>query len=154
MHGLDMNGAVKAECDRRLRELMHEIGASGGSVYAPVRSPEGALQGLAFVCLEPRDEARKQLGALLVPIQSVAGRCFESGRPFVEGDHEHFKQAEIVARYTPASTLNLPLRHEGRTVGVLQLLRTTSEFDFTDSDLAAAKAGLGDLGARLAGAAV
>jgi GAF domain-containing protein len=156
MHGLDMNGAVKAECDRRLRELMRAIGASGGSVYAPVRTAEGALQGLAFVCLEPRDKATQSLSALLIPLHSVAGRCFEGERAFVEGDpwqdHEHFKRAEIVAQYTPTSILSLPLQHDGRTVGVLQLLRAASEFDFTDQDLAAAQAGLGDLGARLAGA--
>ena len=64
-------------------------------------------------------------------------------------DHDHFKRAEVVAHYVPTSMLNVALEHGGQTVGVVQLLRTGDEADFTEKDLAAAVARLGDLGSRI-----
>jgi hypothetical protein len=157
MRGLDIDRALMAEFDWRLLDLMMQIRASGGSIYAPVRSPDGKVRGLAFVSVKPRNPQSADLGAMRIPLRSVAGRCFESGEAFIESepgqDRPHFKRAAMVAYYLPTSMLNVALAFDGRTVGVLQLLRTTGEPGFGDDDLAAAQAKVGDLAARLAEAA-
>jgi hypothetical protein len=157
MRGLDIDRALTAEFDWRLLDLMRQIRASGGSIYAPLRSPDGEVRGLAFVSVKPRNPHSVDLGAMRIPMRSVAGRCFETGEAFIASepgrDREHFKRAEMVAYYVPTSMLNVALAFGGQTVGVLQLLRTTGEAGFSDDDLAAAQANVGDLGARLAEAA-
>jgi len=130
----------KAELDDRLQSLMGATGASGGSIYLPVRSPRGELLGLAFLCIEPFNLQTQTLRSKVIPLKSIAGRCLTSGTAFVVANaaqsKDHFKSAEAIARYKPSTMINLPLADKGEAVGVLQLLSKEGETAFAEEDLA------------------
>ena len=129
----------KAGLDADLQGLMKAIGASGGSLYIPVTGIKGDVHGLAFLCIEPFSAQTQRLRSKIIPLKSLAGRCFTDGDSFVSVntgiDATHFKQAETIADYAPSTTLNTPLRDKGEIIGVLQLLRKEGEAAFTDADL-------------------
>lgn len=146
---------MKADVDGRLRSLMDTLGATGGSIYVPVRSRRGQVQGLAFLSLEPFRVETQQLRTRLIPMKSLAGRCYETGESFVSSnastDPDHYKPAETLAAYRPATMLNLALKDAGgQAAGVLQLLSREGEGAFSDADLARAGALLGDLPGQVA----
>ncbi len=145
--------AMKAALDSRLRALMQKAAATGGSIYVPVRSPKGDAQGLAFLCIEPFRFETQQLRTKLIPLRSVAGRCFDKGLNFISSDAsrdpDHYQAAATIAGYQPATMLNLALAHDGKTLGVLQLLRREGEVSFTEADLTTAQAMLDDIGLRV-----
>ena len=132
--------SVKMVLDAKLQELMRKFSASGGSIYAPAYGPDGEANGLYFVCIEsqPFNPHTEQLKKKIIPMQSLAGRCFNDGLSFVDANtaaqKDHFSEADGIANYRPATTLNIALQHQDRTVGVLQLLRREGEEGFTDSD--------------------
>ncbi len=129
----------KSSLDSDLQRLMALIGASGGSVYVPVRSPRGVVHGLAFLCIEPFSLQTQQLKTKIIPLKSLAGRAFLSGDSFVvvnaAQQADHFKAAANITDYRPSTTLNIALKFEGAVVGVLQLLSKEGEPGFTDADL-------------------
>jgi len=129
----------KSSIDGDLQRLMGVVGASGGSVYVPVRSPRGAVHGLAFLCIEPFSVQTQQLKSKIIPLKSLAGRCFLTGESFVvvnAAQHdEHFKAADGIAAYRPSTTLNVALKSEEGIVGVLQLLSKEGEAGFSEADL-------------------
>ena len=136
-------GAVlseKAGLDADLQALMKAVGASGGSLYIPVTGIKGDVHGLAFLCIEPFSPQTQRLRSKIIPLKSLAGRCFTDGDSFVSvntgTDTTHFKAAETISNYAPSTTLNAPLREKGDIIGVLQLLRKEGEAAFTDADLA------------------
>jgi len=143
----------KAQIDELLKTLMQKVGATGGSIYVPVRSPRGKVQGLAFLSIEPFRAETQVLKTKVIPMKSLAGRCFDTGQSFVtlsaQKDPDHFEAASKIAAYRPSTALNLTVRHEGETTGVLQLLRKEGEAGFTETDLTQAQAMLGDLPAQL-----
>jgi class 3 adenylate cyclase len=146
---------LKAQVDGQLRGLMEKLGATGGSIYVPVRSPRGQVQGLAFLSIEPFRVETQQLRTKLIPLKSLAGRCFETAQSFVSGnataDPDHFKPAETLAAYRPATMLNLALKDaEGQAAGVLQLLSREGEAGFGEVDLMRAGALLGELPGQVA----
>lgn len=130
---------IKTLLDEKLQELMLANGATGGSIYAPAYTPEGKVSGLYFVCIEPFNPQTEQLKKKIVPLRSVAGRCFKDGESYVVSNtaqqKDHFREADRISDYRPATTLNVALRHQERTVGVLQLLSRAGEQGFTESDL-------------------
>jgi len=130
----------KAELDGRLQSLMGATGASGGSIYLPVRSPRGELLGLAFLCIEPFNVQTQTLRSKVIPLKSIAGRCLVQGEAFVVANaaqsKDHFKSADAIAHYKPSTMMNLALKDKGEVVGVLQLLSKEGETAFADADLA------------------
>jgi len=130
----------KLDLDTSLGKLMTKTGASAGSIYVPVENPSGdEVHGLAFLCIEPFSPDNQQLRRTIVPMHSIAGRCFEDGKSFVDTDtprqENHFKEAERISNYQPGTTLNVALKSGGATVGVLQLLSREGEAPLTDADL-------------------
>ena len=129
----------KAEIDDRLRSIMAATGASGGSVYVPVRSDRGEVQGLAFLSLEPFSPQTAALRAKIIPLKSLAGSAFTKGKSFVMNqvaqNSEHFKSAESLSNYRPSTMLNIALEQGGDVVGVLQLLSKEGEVGFSENDL-------------------
>lgn len=130
----------KSELDSALRSLMTVTGASGGSIYVPVRSPRGATHGLAFLSLEPFSAQTASLRAKVIPLKSLAGRAFTNGDSFAmvnaAQSADHFKSAEQLSNYRPSTTLNIALKHAGEVVGVLQLLSKEGEAGFSEGDVA------------------
>lgn len=130
---------IKTALDEKLQELMRATGASGGSIYAPARAPDGKVSGLHFVCIEPFNPQTEQLKKKIVPLRSIAGRCFKTGESYVVSNaakqKDHFKEADKISDYRPATTLNVALKHKGETIGVLQLLSRAGEQGFSESDL-------------------
>lgn len=145
----------KVVLDEQLRSLMHVTGASGGSIYVPVRSPRGVVHGLAFLCIEPFRPETQVLKSKIIPLKSLAGRCFTSGESFAVANAaespDHFKKASSLANYRPSTTLNIALAFEDETVGVLQLLSKAGEDEFGDADIAKVQAMLGAMPDVVAG---
>jgi class 3 adenylate cyclase len=139
----------KAEVDDALKSLMQKIGASGASIYVPVRSPRGDVQGLVFLAIEPFKAETQVLKSKVIPLKSLAGKCFTSGQSFVTGnaaqDPDHFKPADKIAAYRSSTVLNLAIGDAPDTVGVIQLLRKEGEASFADDDLRRAEIMLGEL---------
>lgn len=145
--------ARKMEVDAELTGLMHKLRATAGSVYVPVRAANGELQGLAFLSIEPFGKESQALRRRLVPVKSLAGRCFATGEPFVAGAQrspDHFQAADRISAYRTRDTLNLALRLHGEVVGVVQLLNREGGEPFTETDLIHAQALLGPLPERVA----
>ena len=73
--------AKKAEIDDELAALMKLASARAGSVYLPLRgdSPEQA-SGLVFLAIAPVTEATMKLRKKIIPLHSLAGRCFTNAR--------------------------------------------------------------------------
>lgn len=132
--------ALKSALDGELERIMRMCGASGGSIYVPVRGPRGNVRGLAFLCIEPFTSDNQKLRSHIIPLRSHAGRCFTTGLSEavleVAATRDHFREADEIAKYRPSSMLNLALRHQGETIGVLQLLRRQGEASFVQADIA------------------
>lgn len=147
----------KAELDTELQKLMLAEGASGGSIYLPVRSPRGEVHGLAFLCIEPFSVQTQVLRSKVIPLKSLAGRCFTSGESFSVANaaqaSDHFRAAEAIANYRPSTTLNIALKDGGDTVGVLQLLSKEGEKGFDEGDVARVTEMVGPIAAAVAGIA-
>jgi class 3 adenylate cyclase len=130
----------KAGLDSEVQSLMLALAASGASLYVPVRSPRGDVHGLAFLCIEPFSPQTERLRAKIIPLKSLAGRCFSTGEALVSvnasADPNHFKAAEKLSNYAPSTTLNAPLKDGDAVIGVLQLLRKEGEPAFSEADLA------------------
>lgn len=107
----------KAALDDEVRALMKSSGASGASLYVPVRGPRGQVQGLAFLCIEPFSLQTQQLRSKLIPLKSLAGQCFTSGEAFAVANAAqnagHFQQANTLTDYKLSTTLNVPLKADG-----------------------------------------
>lgn len=73
-----------------------------------------------------------------VPMSSKAGEVFLSGKPLIQGDLAgdvgHYKGADRQTGHTTQSMLCVPLRVDGRTVGVVQLLNKRSG-QYSERDL-------------------
>jgi class 3 adenylate cyclase len=139
----------KGALDTQLQALMQLTGATGGSIYVPVRSPRGDVHGLAFLCIEPFSTQTQILKSKVIPLKSLAGRCFTSGRSFAVSNAsenpDHFQAADRIIDYRPSTTLNLAIQSDGHVVGVLQLLSKQGEAGFSDGDVARVEALLGAL---------
>jgi class 3 adenylate cyclase len=131
--------ARKSALDQELQGLMRSFGASGGSIYVPVTGPRGTVQGLAFLCIEPFNRDNARLKSQIIPLRSLAGRCFMSGKSEAVTDvskrADQFAEANQIANYQPSSTINVALGKGGETIGVLQLLRREGEPPFRAADV-------------------
>jgi class 3 adenylate cyclase len=132
--------ARKAEVDKELETLVRMTGASAGSVYIPLPSERSnEPRGLLFLSILPITEETAKLRKKLIPMQSLAGRCFTSATPSVESNAKsatgHFDQADDVSGYRTEDTLSYPLTVGGNAVGVIQLLNRTGGQRFTEADI-------------------
>ena len=131
--------AIKAIIDAELQSIMKSFAASGGSIYVPVRGPRGNVQGLAFLSIEPFTAENQELKHQIVPLRSIAGKCFTSGDSRAERDaaksSDHFSEADSITDYSTSSTISIALKHQAETVGVLQLLRQKGEQPFNPDDV-------------------
>jgi class 3 adenylate cyclase len=133
--------AKKGEVDSELEGLARLTGASAGSVYLPL-TPEHSDKpmGLVFLSVLPLNAETVKLRKKIIPLKSLAGKCLTTGTPSVAGNAksatDHFDRADAVSGYHTQDILTYPLRQEGRTVGVLQLMNRTGGDRFSDSDLA------------------
>jgi class 3 adenylate cyclase len=131
--------ALKAAIDAELQSVMKSFGASGGSIYVPVTGPRGNVQGLAFLSIEPFTKENQKLKNQIIPLRSLAGKCFVSGKSDLERDvtesSDHYSEADSVSNYATASTISVALAGGGQAIGVLQLLRKKGEPPFKRDDV-------------------
>ncbi|MHA2039704.1 MAG: GAF domain-containing protein [Promethearchaeota archaeon] len=114
--------------------------AEAGSIYVPLTSRLSSdTFGLVFLSIQPFGEQTSKLKKKIIPMQSSAGRCFITATPYVspnsKADKEHFDKADQISGYRTEDMLNIPLRHRGETIGVLQLLNKEEAECFTESDI-------------------
>ena len=130
----------KAALDERMQALMKTMGASGASLYVPVRNPRGDVQGLAFLCIEPFSRETQQLKSKIIPLRSLAGSAFMREAREVtlnpSQNPDHFESAERIADYKPSTMLNVTLKWNEEAVGLIQLLRKDGEPTFEPEDIA------------------
>lgn len=130
----------KGEIDDALAALIRTTAASAGSVYVPLPEDHfGRSAGLVFLSIQPVTQQTMKLRKKVIPLESLAGRAFTRGEGFVVGNSrgstDHYEQADKVSGFQTDDTLNVPLRSDGRTVGVLQLLnRHGAQFAERDLD--------------------
>lgn len=132
--------AKKAEIDNELSSLMTLMSSSAGSVYLPLLDPSSEqVQGLVFLAIQPVNEHTMKLRKKIIPLHSLAGRCFTDARSLVVANartsQDHYDKADEVSGYRTEDTLNIPLRSNGKAVGVLQLLNKKGEDRFSERDL-------------------
>lgn len=132
--------AKKLEIDDDLSVVIKSMRATAGSIYIPLTSQSTSeLIGLAFLSIQPFGKHAAALKRKIIPPQSLAGRCFSTGEPFVSSnskqDPAHFDKADKVSGFRTEDTLNYPLRNQGQIVGVLQLLNKRGEERFGNEDL-------------------
>ncbi|MBV6503220.1 MAG: hypothetical protein AKCLJLPJ_01285 [Fimbriimonadales bacterium] len=130
----------KMEIEEDLSTVMRALQARAGSVYIPVKvSTTTEASGLVFLSILPFGQQAAKLKRKVIPMQSSAGRCFKTGKPWAspnpKADPNHFRSADLVSGYHTENMLNFPLRHRGEVVGVLQLLNREEPGVFTDSDI-------------------
>lgn len=93
--------------------------AGGGSIYVPLPadSPDQE-KGLAFLSIQPTTQQTLKLRRKIVPLESLAGRCYKTGKPFTVADSnkspDHFGKADQVSGYSTQDTLNFPLVSRAR----------------------------------------
>ncbi|MBV8685978.1 MAG: GAF domain-containing protein [Alphaproteobacteria bacterium] len=145
--------ALKSAIDERVQTLMRNLGASGASVYVPVRSPRGEVIGLAFLSMEPFTPQTQALKSKVIPLKSLAGHCFTRGTASAprnaSADPQHFKEGARLADYRPSTMLNLPIRRGEEVIAVLQLLSKEGERGFGEEDLPTVAGALEDLPAKI-----
>ena len=131
---------LKNDVDDILRAVMKTMYARSGSVYLPLPSEASAEpKGLVFISIEPSSKEAAALKRKIIPLKSLAGRCLQTGKPFLtlnpKSDPDHFSKADEVSGYHTEDILNVPLRYEGETFGVIQLLNKQSPEPFSQDDL-------------------
>jgi class 3 adenylate cyclase len=132
--------AKKAEIDDELRTLMTLLSAEAGSVYLPL--PEDSrkeVSGLVFLAIEPVTEHTMKLRKKIIPLHSLAGRCFTKTRSLAvtnaKSSHDHYDKADQLSGYRTEDTLSIPLRTGVKVVGVLQLLNKKGGDKFSEQDI-------------------
>ena len=132
--------AMKARIDDELTDIMRMMGAGGGSIYIPILSRSSpAPLGLLFFSIQPISQETATLRKKVIPMESLAGRCFLTGNGFAttnsKKDAAHYDKADIVSGYQTQDALNVPLRSNTSLVGVLQLLNRNGPTPFADADV-------------------
>jgi len=131
----------KMEIDQDLASVMNVMRAQAGSVFIPLRSQSSTEPlGLVFLSIQPFDAKAKSLKRRIIPLQSLAGRCYGTGIPYVvsnsKQDPEHYDKADRVSGFYTEDVLSYPLRCQGEIIGVLQLLNKQGPDRFSDDDIA------------------
>lgn len=130
----------KQEIEDELSSIMEYMRAQAASIYIPLSiRPSAKPSGLAFLSIQPFGQEAVSLKRKIIPLQSLAGRCFTSKQAFVcsnsKTDPNHFDKADKISGYRTQDTLNIPLRIQQECVGVLQLLNKEGKTPFNADDL-------------------
>jgi len=129
----------KMEIDDELSSVMTSVGAEKGSIYIPLsRGLSSEPVGLVFLSIQPAGRQAASLKRKIIPMQSIAGRCFRTGEASAtqaSADPQHFKAADKISGSRIQDMLNSPLRHRGEVIGVLQLMNKKGADQFSADDL-------------------
>lgn len=130
----------KGRIEDELGQIMKYVDAGAGSVFISASARNnGQPTGLAFLSILPMTESARTLRKRIIPLQSLAGRCFLTGIPTAirnaTQNPEHFNRADRISKFRTQDMLNVPLKYQGTTVGVLQLLNRQSGEPFHESDI-------------------
>ena len=116
---------LKEQVDDELESLVREVRASSGSVYIPADRLSGE-SGLRFLSMYPGDKFTPSLRRRIVPFDSLAGECFQTGKPNQTGQDTtsagHYQAFDTVTAAKTRTTLNIPLKVEDHVVGVIQFI--------------------------------
>ncbi|HJS20686.1 MAG TPA: adenylate/guanylate cyclase domain-containing protein [Anaerolineales bacterium] len=128
--------ARKLHLDDALTQIMKVSEAEAGSIYIP----SNKAGYLIFLSIQPLNQQTSKLKLTRIPVsKSLAGRCYATGESFIvsnaKQNPEHFKKADNITGVTTEDTLQLPLRHQGQTIGVLQLMNKEGRAKFEETDL-------------------
>lgn len=126
----------KLHIDDALSQIMKQSEAEAGSIYVP----SNKLGFLVFLSIQPLNQQTSKLKITRIPIsQSLAGKCYTSGKSFIVSNArqnpEHYQKADNITGVTTEDTLQLPLRYQGQTIGVLQLMNKEGIAKFGETDI-------------------
>jgi len=143
--------AKKLHIDDVLTQIMKETEAEGGSIYIPSNKPGY----LIFLSIQPLNQQTSKLKVTRIPISgSHAGRCYTTGEPFTKVNAkqspEHYQKADNITGVTTEDTLQVPLRHKGQTIGVLQLINKEGPAKFEESDIRRVETSAEEIALRVA----
>jgi class 3 adenylate cyclase len=128
--------ARKYHIDDALTKLMKQSEAEGGSIYVPSNKADY----LIFLAIQPLNQQTSKLKITRIPInQSLAGKCYTTGRSFIvsnaKQNPEHYEKADNISGVTTEDTLQVPLRYQSQTIGVLQLMNKEGKAKFGEGDI-------------------
>jgi len=134
----------------RLQAIRLVMGVEACSVGIPnrlARTPE-----LIFLALDsPKADAIK---FIRVPFESIAGHVYVEGKPRlvndVRRDPEWFRGVDNGTGFVTRNMITVPLIHDRKTIGVLNLVNKLGEEPFLESDLVAAEKVAAELAAAVA----
>lgn len=128
--------SVVGDIDRLLSSVMDTVRASLGCEQAAILLPDDLTGHLRFVAAT--GDNRAALTHIRVPIEgSLAGSCFRDNRVVLaadaDADARHFAAPAAAAGVEVRSMLAVPMRVEGRPIGVLEALNAgPAGFDAAD----------------------
>ena len=130
----------KMAIDEELLSIMKVMRAQAGSILIPItRKASREISGLAFLSIQPLGEQSARLKRKIIPLQSSAGSCLRTGKPYASPDSKsdptHYDKADLISGYRTEDMLNYPLIYQGEVIGVLQLLNKEGAERFTESDI-------------------
>ncbi len=135
---LDLSVAlsVVGDIDRLLASVMDTVRTALGCEQAAILLPDDTAGGLRFAAAT--GDNRAALTHVRVPLEgSLAGSCFRDNRVVLaadaEADARHFAAPSAAAGVDVRSMLAVPMRVQGRPVGVLEALNAGRDgFDAAD----------------------
>jgi len=83
---------------------------------------------------------QQTLKNITVPLEeSMAGWVFGNNRPLivqdVSQDPRHYKAVDLAADFTTTSLLAVPMRYQGETIGVLEVINKKGDAHYTEDDV-------------------
>jgi len=83
---------------------------------------------------------QQALKDIVVPLdESVAGWVFGNNRPLivqdVSQDPRHYKAADLASNFITTSLLAVPMRYQGETIGVLEVINKKGDAHYTEDDV-------------------
>jgi class 3 adenylate cyclase len=145
----------KTDIDTELRTAMETVDATASSILVPEPTPGLAVNPSNFIFLSIYGPAAPELRRSRVTInKGVAGYVFAEGRPYValdtNEDTKFWDRVDKRSKFQTKDILCVPLRHEGRIVGVVQFLNKRGEQDFDSDDLRIVERFAASLSAKVA----
>jgi class 3 adenylate cyclase len=140
---------LKQEIETDLQEAMDALDVKEGSILVPGPPPDSSR----FVFLAIYGPAAAKLTKAKLPIdKGIVGRVFATGRlhstPNAARDPNFFEGIDKKGEHETRTLLTVPLRSDGRTIGVVQFLNKAD--GFTRNDETTAEALARSLGAKVA----
>src|SRR4051794_21296136 len=142
---------LKSDIDAQLQRGMKLLQAAESSVLVPGPPPSSS-----FVFLSIFGSAAAKLRYSKLPIdKGKAGKVFATGRPDNSDDprqdSEFFEGMDEKGAHTTRTMVTVPLRHNGRIVGVVQFLNKANQRAFSRQDELTAGEIADELAGKVAG---